>query len=688
MENTVIYQGGIGMATKTEDLTPLEKCKECITSKRSFVLQGGAGSGKTETLKELLLYTKNTMADSRVMCITHTNVAVDEIKSRVGNIYTISTIHSFLNSLIKDYKKNMKSVISKLFILEEMSKGESYLPENDYKKQEHDKFKKIYGKYASKLYDLKKETAPKVAGKREYDINPDKFNEELNAKIRCLNEEISKYVEDFDCSKIHYNDTKFNSYLELSYGHDGLLELFDLLFSKYPILRKMIADKYDYVFIDEYQDTNPKIISNFISLSKDYNLTVGLFGDSMQAIYSDGIGDVQPFIDKGELTNIPKPDNFRCSYQVIDFINELRFDGIKQEVAFKQNGSDKYETEKERQGEASVIYSICEKKATTRSTTEDKEQYQKYIDDLIEKVRKEVYDSKVLMLTNKSISQKNEFEDLYKIFDDRYVDVKDRIESYLSKIQVLNVGEICMLYEAKKFNELIAIIRKGGFVIKKSDDKMALKKNIEYLLKTPNLSLWDAVKYAQKQRLIKLSESYNNTINRNNAFLEELKNNTTYQKFKEQYNQGDNTYNKMGKYGLINSEEEFRSYVSLLKKENFIECLFSNKTMFSEIINYMKYLNEETQFVTMHKTKGSSISSVIVVMEEFYWQEYDFSFKNIEQDISKERKRLNSQRLIYVACSRARNSVICTRVIGIDEKDDFLKMFPNATLFKDYTKQA
>ena len=47
------------MATESV-LTAIEQCKRCIDEKRSFVLQGGAGSGKTESLKELLIYINQT----------------------------------------------------------------------------------------------------------------------------------------------------------------------------------------------------------------------------------------------------------------------------------------------------------------------------------------------------------------------------------------------------------------------------------------------------------------------------------------------------------------------------------------------------------------------------------------------------------------------------------------------------
>lgn len=685
------------MVAETIELMPIDRCKKCISSKENFVLQGGAGSGKTETLKELLLYVKVVFPDARVMCITHTNVAVDEIKSRVGEIYTISTIHSFLNSLIKNYKKNIKSVISNLFVLQEMcrSEYEEGTSESDYKKAEHEKYKKVYGKYADKLYDLKNQIVPKVTGKRDYDKDPTTYNEELNEKIRLLNEEITNDIQNYDHSKIYYNDTKFNSYNELSYGHDGLIEIFHLLFVKYPVLSKLIADKYDYIFIDEYQDSNIDVISDFISISNRSSLAVGLFGDSMQAIYSDGIGDVKSFINKGDLQEITKPDNFRCSYEVIDLINPLRLDNVKQEVAFKKLSTGEVETEANRHGEVSVIYSVCESKPTAFSSAEEKQKYQDYIDELINEAQRQFEDSKVLLLTNKSIAKKNGFQYLYKIFDDRYTDGKDRIETYLNQIQVLDVGEICRLYEMKKFNEFISKIRDNGFVIHKAEDKVRLKNQIDYILNTPELSLWKAVEYARTVKLIKPSEACNKIIKRNKAFVDGLIDDEIYQQFKKFYNKGCVTYKKLLDDLKLNmekqidfelkSEEEFDYYKSLLKKETFIETLFSDDVKFLEVMNYIKYLNEETQFITMHKTKGSSIPYVVVVMEEFFWNEYDFSLLYSSNNNSNEKKLLNSQKLIYVACSRARHSVACVKVLTATEVEDFLKFFPMAKCFKDYT---
>ena len=163
----------------------IDQCRDCIDAKKSFVIQGGAGIGKTESLKELLIHINRTNTKARVMCITHTNVAVNEILSRTENSYPVSTIHSFLNNLIKDYKKNIYSVIGELFYIPHFVQAEKTddISEKDYKKSEHKRYKNTYEKYADKLYQLTHQTVDRAAGKREYDKNPEAYNRSLNDGI-------------------------------------------------------------------------------------------------------------------------------------------------------------------------------------------------------------------------------------------------------------------------------------------------------------------------------------------------------------------------------------------------------------------------------------------------------------------------------------------------------------------------
>lgn len=672
------------MATKTTN--PLKLCQDCIDKQMSFVLQGGAGSGKTESLKDLLLYLSVKNPSARVLCITHTNNAVQEIQERIGDKYPVSTIHAFLHGLIKDYKKNIQCVIPALYLIPKMERLELSDNENEkeHKKAEHIRYKKIYSKFADKLYSIKNETCGQVTGKRDYDKKPFVYNNVLNAQIDSLNEHIKNIIKANDYAKIHYNETKFDSLKDLTYGHDGLLIIAHLLFESYPVLSRIVKDKYDYIFVDEYQDTKLEIIQDLLALAKQKNgdkkLTLCLFGDSMQAIYSDGIGSVDPYIDVGDLVLIPKADNYRCSYEVIDFINNLRMDGIKQEVAFAKLPTGEYETEMDRRGDVKILYSICNQRPNGFSSLEDKEKHSLMVSQLINEAKKDCKNAKVLILTNKAIAEKEGFKHLYKVFDDRYVEASDRMENYLKRIQISDICEICNFYEEKNYNPIIKTIRLSGYVIHSLQDKTKLQDIIGNLLTDKNLSVYEAFQYAVSNKLIKPTETCQNTLNSNEKYMQELSSNVQYQKFKKLYSDGMNTYNRIKISFEVASEEEFDYYKNLYKKEIFIKILFSQSIKFTEALNYTRYLNEDSDYLTMHKTKGSSIDSVIVVMEEFYWNEYDFSL--LYSDNSKQKKWENSQKLVYVACSRARNSLRCIRLLLEDEVGYFLKVFPGAIKVK------
>jgi len=669
----------------TKKIASMEMCQDCINRQISFVLQGGAGSGKTELLKDLLLNLHKNKPSARVVCITHTNNAVHEIKARIGDKYYVSTIHAFIHNLIKKYKHNIHNVIPALYMIPMMIASESgqYEDEKHYKKAEYERYKKIYSKFANKLYSIRNEFCDKVTGKKAYDSNPSLFNDALNAKIHDLNEFITGVINANDYDKIHYNETKFDSLSDLTYGHDGLLSVFHLLFEKYPVLGKIIKDKYDYIFIDEYQDTNTFIVQDFLALTKqkdrDKRLTLCLFGDAMQAIYSDGIGNVGAHISCGDLTLIPKPDNYRCSYEIIDLINPLRLDDIKQKVAFARSKTGELQSEADRHGNARVLFAVCDHRPNSHSSADTKQRHLELVDQLIDEAAKGCLNPKILMLTNKAIAEKEGFKELYKVFDDRYVEVSDRMENYLNRIQVSDIFEICSLYSRQIYNPLIKMIRSSGYVIHTQRDKIKLIDTIGKLLNDNNYSLYEAFQYAEKNKLIKISETCQNILNANSQYLHELASDNLYQEFKKLYLSGLNTFTRIRDSFSISSEEEFDYYKALYNKERFIETLFSKSIKFVDALNYFRYLNENSNYVTMHKTKGSSIDSVIVVMEEFYWNQYDFSLlysDDYDEDLKK--KREDSQKLIYVACSRARKSLSCIRLLLGNEVDKFKAIFPNA----------
>ena len=645
-------------------ITALEQVYNCICEERNFVLQGGAGSGKTESLKRVIEHISSKYPEKKIACITHTNFAVNEIKSRVNDDYTICTIHSFLNDLIKDYKKNLHEVVSEIF---KLKKADS---------KEHKDYKKSYEKYASSLHTVKGETISKVVGKREYDKDSDRFYNELNANIEKLNCEIEILIKEKDYNAVRYNETRFDSFRDLSFGHDSLLVMASLLFEKYPLLSKILQDKYDFIFVDEYQDTNKSIVDVFLNkIPSDSKTIIGLFGDSMQGIYDDGIGDVVEYIDSGLLKKVEKEDNYRCSEQVVEFINQLRNDGIKQEVAFKTiDGA--VETIANRQGEVKLYYSIYDGDRTASGNPRNKDEYLLHLNSVIKQVDSGNEGFKKLMLTNKSIANEVGFENLYGVFNDRYADVKEEIEKDLGRLQLLDLAELSKAYSAKDFNFVITELKKAGFQVTTIEDKKKISSILDEIVVTEQGAM-ELLELAFESKLLKKSDSYSSYIDRKEVFLSDIKKDKFYPTFKAQYDSGQNTFARMVKEVEGLNEEVFKEYERLLKKERFYNDLFSSKIKFKEIINYVSYLNEEKAYITMHKTKGSGIANVIVVLDEYFWYQ-KFKFKTIfdssEVDTA---KRLYNQKLFYVACSRAIDNLICIRIIAPEEKDDLLKYFAN-----------
>jgi DNA helicase-2/ATP-dependent DNA helicase PcrA len=584
----------------SKELDPIEQARSCIDNNINFVLHGGAGSGKTETLKELLRYVSKNHPMAKVVCITHTNIAADEIKMRIDNSYPVLTIHSFLYDLIKGYKKNIKAVIHNLFIEPFMIRAPFIvgMDEVDYKKSEHEKYKKIYGEYADKLFSYSKMICDKAIGKREYDKDPVSYNSDLNKKIGELNEKIISIIQDFDYSKIEYNQTKFNSFKEVSFGHDGLLDIVHLLFNEYPVLKKIISDKFDYIFIDEYQDTRASIIKDFIAVTQEETgFSICLFGDSMQSIYGDGIGNVDHYIGTGELFSIPKKDNYRCSYEVLDLINTLRLDNIEQKVALKKDIVGNLESENDRHGNVSILYSIYDNKPTSRSSIEDKEIYLKAVDILLSKAIKIDVNANILILTNKAIAKKENFETLYKVFDDRYAEVSDRMDDYLKRTQIMDLCELCYNYISKNYNFIISSTKKSGYTIQYVSDKIKLKKLFDELLNA-KVSLNFALNFAFENKLLKQTETFTRLQQSNERYLKELSTDQLYKNFKKYYENGENTFTRIKDSMGFTSEEEFDDYKKRYLREQFIYQFFSDNLSFSEALNYYKYLNENSKNIT------------------------------------------------------------------------------------------
>lgn len=223
--------------------TVMEQISSCLDSKTNFLLSGGAGSGKTYILIQTLHHIFKSNSKASVACITYTNIAANEIKERSPySKLRVTTIHDFLWDELKDYQKNMKNSVVALVAQEKECKG---------------------------------------SGLAYYGDN-------------IITDQSFTYVE-------------YQNYRDLEQGiisHDDLLKIANYMFEKHPLLSKILCDKYDYIFVDEYQDTQSMVIKIFLDHIKEAakgRLCVGFFGDKMQSIYETGIGNIEKYVAAGNV---------------------------------------------------------------------------------------------------------------------------------------------------------------------------------------------------------------------------------------------------------------------------------------------------------------------------------------------------------------------------------------------------
>ena len=107
--------------------------------------------------------------------------------------------------------------------------------------------------------------------------------------------------------------------------HDDVLKLFCKLLDNAKF-RRVFADKYPLILIDEYQDSYAPIIDRFIEyfVSNKIGPQFGFFGDAWQTIYQSN--KACGAIEHENLDVIKKGSNFRSAPRIVDFLNDIRPD--------------------------------------------------------------------------------------------------------------------------------------------------------------------------------------------------------------------------------------------------------------------------------------------------------------------------------------------------------------------------
>lgn len=232
-----------------------------------MLILAGAGSGKTKVLttKVAYLIEEKNIDPNNILAITFTNKAAKEMKERIfkleGNsafYIQISTFHSFGLKILKEncellgYEKNFTILDSddSLSIIKKIMK-ELNIDANKYNPKA---IKNV------------------ISNNKNEIIDPEKYSLYVNTDFDEITLEVYRKYE---------KSLKINNAVDF----DDLLILPLKLFNNNPGVLQKYQEKYKYVFIDEYQDTNePQYILSKMISAKYKNITV--VGDADQAIFT------------------------------------------------------------------------------------------------------------------------------------------------------------------------------------------------------------------------------------------------------------------------------------------------------------------------------------------------------------------------------------------------------------------
>jgi DNA helicase II / ATP-dependent DNA helicase PcrA len=650
-----------------------------------IVFNAGAGSGKTYALIESLKYiishfgSKLIQSNQKVICITYTNTAVQEIRERLGNtsLIIISTIHERLWDLIKGYKKELlqihaENIASRITAL-------TYTLNEDASKSEYGAYRFLNSDLKTSLKDYLlsiKETyyknidKPAASFKASFNSaldqypniirNVSNFKKIVSLIYRIENYQycLSKIAENHgNYRKVEY-DSKYNNDIlhKMLISHDTLIEYAHKMFNRYSLLRRVIVDKYPYILIDEYQDTNKLVIEIIRSLHQysDKNklsFFVGYFGDPAQNIYDDGIGNKLSELHPG-LIEISKVFNRRSHNEIIGVINKIRGGNISQISVYDDadGGSVKFYSAQNRSEE--IINSFIEKYKRNWNASSEKPLH-------------------CLVLTNKKVAEYNGFPDVFNHLSST---------NYYSK-NFQQAGTEILSHELVKLGQIPLVFYK---ILK-------FKNNIEdpktTLSKILNEFIYKELSFADLKKLkIVLSKLNGNTIGE------------YIQSIFENYNDGNSTtlFRSIIKSIVKLHDYSYDSFYRIMFEklfydidvENSEEITSAKKIMQSildisieHFIKWFHFINEtmiaDVQYHTYHGTKGREYENVVIIMENDFGNLNRNKFSSFLINISDPSKLTdeielakfnNTRNLIYVSCSRAIRNL---RILYLDDTNTF-----------------
>ena len=280
--------------------------KAVLTAEGRILILAGAGSGKTSTLSYRMAHlTENLgISETSILGLTFTNKAAQEMRERVSKIIpkekarkmTLCTFHSFCMQVLRDHIERLG-----------YTKKFSLYDEQD--------MKRLTTQITKSVLDHE---GPLPS---------------LDSTIHLLTEIKQKGFEQTEHSELTSGWQKkfvkdLHEQLELSLraynavDFDSLISLTVKLFSSHPDLLELYQNRYRFLMIDEYQDTNP-MQYQLASLLSEKHGNLCVVGDDDQSIYGWRGAEVKHILKFNYDTLIKLEQNYRSSKNILDAANHV-----------------------------------------------------------------------------------------------------------------------------------------------------------------------------------------------------------------------------------------------------------------------------------------------------------------------------------------------------------------------------
>ncbi len=299
------------MTISLSGLNP-EQREAAETVEGPVLILAGAGSGKTRTVTYRIAHMLMNLRipGKQILAVSFTNKAAAEMKERVSHLVearmrkgvTLSTFHSLGIRILREDIHHLG--YNNLFTIYDQADQTSIIREA------------LKNYRSDKTYDrgivMSKISLLKNNGISAEDFPKSKFYDPENNYDGA-----AEYV-------YHYYQDKLQFYNALDF--DDILFLVVKLFLRFPEIAKKYSERFKYVMVDEYQDTNTLQFGLIQALTSTHQ-NICVVGDDDQAIYGFRGADISNILNfEKQYANtkvIKLEENYRSTFPILDLANRV-----------------------------------------------------------------------------------------------------------------------------------------------------------------------------------------------------------------------------------------------------------------------------------------------------------------------------------------------------------------------------